>query len=1259
MNNNNINEKEPNNKAKQVKDSLLTAWYDSTLRKVLRFIALCSISFSLLISLFIVALPLFNLSFLDSYINEYMAKHTNLIFHIDGKIKMQIVPKFHLYIQDLTIKQKPKNISDSKWINRHKKNFKQSKFEKWHNRIQNRTGFYYSSKDLNLVMPISKMLRTDFRVDKISASKFDVGYNKYHLNFKPLLITNDHGNFKIVTNGKSQNEKILFQAKFKSLSPQDIRGNIHLNFKNMDLKFRIDKYSIGEPLQGYFDFNSKDLYDLVHLWGFGYHTQAWGLKGDINVDFRLAYQEDVYDEIRNVTRDLRAIAIKEPNKVNIAKSGYQRERDLHESDIFKFLDNVKAEVSPVVEDNNTNDDNNVNIDSLDDTITDTNTINSLNKDNTDDEEDDDDDDQTIITNVIFKSKAIHAYYTSRQGFKATGVLKDVTYDLSGRTTHATAYLKGYKGGTAHAEMLKGGGLHMPMVINATIHGNDINEVLGVVGYPYHSKKVNVKARVILKYPLNRNAGVYVDHITSDITSTSDELGHLTGNFFYGWDLGELYSDAIVHNKQNVATAKIYIKKFYDPIIFETQGHGQTFSDIMKVGNIPLFNTLNKWNLKTKVKITNHDIMISPIWLKSTLYHKSVFIDGQILQNFHRKFHLSNLNIKSGKSKASIIVSNKDKGDFHVKIHGSGRNVKDLTKIFNLNLTSQAWESNIDLSIPINNKQTSIMINQMDTHIHFNKDMDFKTRGIAELNYKSQHLIGNVRLNFNDVPINLGIDNVDNKNILTFSAKGRDLNRIYKLGDLKFKTKSWSTSGNITLPYDWQNGTLLLDNMKTHIKTTTGFNLETLSDTKIHLKNLTTDSNVKITSGDNNFYAKVIRDSHESIIAYIHGKGTSLRNILSFVDSVNLDDKWNIKGNIFWNPKHGKSLFVKKINMQIGNSDLKGDVIFDGSKVLKETDVPDVLVDLTSQNINLNDFKSKVVDKKKQKVKSKLFSKEKFDLGGIKKWHVKGNVHLNNLQTGLLKVTNANMYITSKSGIITAKGKLYINSGFADALLRLNTQTAYPQLRLKLNINDMALEEVAKMAGVNGLIHGGVMKSQINLFTFGKSSYEMASNINGIVQGTVGSGEIVSTLLNFASMDIISSPLTLIQGSPKYRKLLCGAVNLKIKNGKISGAPLLALKTKGIDITLSGTTDIAKEYLRSRLIIYSREGLGLSLTNITGGYDIKGPYNNIQFGKSLVDIIEIGAKGTVAWFTFGGSILANSLLQKTLNTANVCTLVMNN
>lgn len=326
---------------------------------------------------------------------------------------------------------------------------------------------------------------------------------------------------------------------------------------------------------------------------------------------------------------------------------------------------------------------------------------------------------------------------------------------------------------------------------------------------------------------------------------------------------------------------------------------------------------------------------------------------------------------------------------------------------------------------------------------------------------------------------------------------------------------------------------------------------------------------------------------------------------------------------------------------------KSDVDLTGSVSLAET-VPAVTAKITSQYLDPYDF---IIEKQtapaaqtqqKSGANTGLFSDEKIDLSALKSVNADMSLTAKNIKVPDFDYVGVAMQGALKNGDLSVPSFVARTSmGTVSGSARVNAGVSPAAMTLKINSDEIKLNVIK---AVREQLQDSVAALSANLTTKGDSVKSLVSALNGQIVVEVSEGTIVNKWFNSlpVAMGVIKNKSNAMSfsASDQVSKLVCGAVNLNVKNGVITSADQIAIETSAVNFSVSGTINLPAETLSLTMVPSLPQGSdktqnALALTQIV---KISGPFTDL---KPSLDT----KKAAQTAVQTGLGVLANKIAEK--------------
>lgn len=298
---------------------------------------------------------------------------------------------------------------------------------------------------------------------------------------------------------------------------------------------------------------------------------------------------------------------------------------------------------------------------------------------------------------------------------------------------------------------------------------------------------------------------------------------------------------------------------------------------------------------------------------------------------------------------------------------------------------------------------------------------------------------------------------------------------------------------------------------------------------------------------------------------------------------------------------------------------KSDIVVKGSVSLKGT-VPDIAAALTSQYLDIEDF---IADKPQTTASNSqtsqksgpMFSSEKIDLSALKTVNAKVDVSAKNIKIPDLDYIGLTMMVTLQNGNLNVSSLTARTvAGDITGNAKLNAAAMPAVAAVKLNADDLKLNTFKP---ITEHLKDSTVSANINLTTKGDSVKSFVDALNGQILIEVSEGKIVDKWFNSlpATIGMIRNKTNRVSfsSSDQVSELVCGAINLNVKNGVITSDNQIAIETSAVNFAVSGDINLPQERL-SLTMVPSMPTAGekwqdaLALTQVV---KISGPFTDLK------------------------------------------------
>ncbi|MEO5766317.1 MAG: AsmA family protein [Casimicrobiaceae bacterium] len=250
----------------------------------------------------------------------------------------------------------------------------------------------------------------------------------------------------------------------------------------------------------------------------------------------------------------------------------------------------------------------------------------------------------------------------------------------------------------------------------------------------------------------------------------------------------------------------------------------------------------------------------------------------------------------------------------------------------------------------------------------------------------------------------------------------------------------------------------------------------------------------------------------------------------------------------------------------------------------------------------------------------------------------------------------------KLRLASARGKLDVPAFQASAYggtlagrLSLDASSGgAPAVRIHVDARDLELGALLAAIGEPRQVRGGKTALTLDIAAHGASLHDWAATANGQALVTVGAATLVNTKLDLDDvLDKLSRAVNPFRERDPSTEMVCAVIRLPLANGVAKVDRSIAMETKKVGVSASGTIDFRDERIDFVLSPRVREGIPLDLPSFAELVHFSGPLAHpevkIDAARSVATIAKIGA----ALSTGGLSMLGTMLLAKVTDEGSVC------
>ena len=345
---------------------------------------------------------------------------------------------------------------------------------------------------------------------------------------------------------------------------------------------------------------------------------------------------------------------------------------------------------------------------------------------------------------------------------------------------------------------------------------------------------------------------------------------------------------------------------------------------------------------------------------------------------------------------------------------------------------------------------------------------------------------------------------------------------------------------------------------------------------------------------------------------------------------------------------------ERFDGQFGDSDIAG------SFVLRNGDVPDIEIGLTSQRLNLEPYLPEAVEQPDEgkavpaEAKERLIPDTPLPMEDLKKVTASVDIKIAAMDLGPKEFSDIILVGSLSDGALNIKRFALSNNVGGSLRGNLALRPDGEEARLSLDIAGSNL--ILGMPAETAEELAGLPRYELDTVLVGRGTTirNLAASLSGYLRLVGGEGRLKATALRFFTGDFLSEVLTTVNPFAKtdpYSRFQCAVVLAQLENGIATGEPILVAQTDRLRILANADVDISTEKFTATIRTVPQKGLGLSVG------DLVNPYVMLSgtFAKPALTLNPEGAliQGGTAVATGGISILAKRFKERFLDDKDAC------
>ncbi len=166
----------------------------------------------------------------------------------------------------------------------------------------------------------------------------------------------------------------------------------------------------------------------------------------------------------------------------------------------------------------------------------------------------------------------------------------------------------------------------------------------------------------------------------------------------------------------------------------------------------------------------------------------------------------------------------------------------------------------------------------------------------------------------------------------------------------------------------------------------------------------------------------------------------------------------------------------------------------------------------------------------------------------------------------------------------------------------------PAIALRVDGRGLDVGALLAAAGVKREVRGGKTEVSVDVTMRGQSPHQWASSVSGRARAVVGPATLVNTKLDPSlPFDRLVEVVNPFRARTPTTELTCAVIRLPLANGVATIDRTIALETKEIDVSASGTLDFRSETLDLSFRPRIRRGIPVDIAQFADLVRLRGPF----------------------------------------------------
>jgi uncharacterized protein involved in outer membrane biogenesis len=351
--------------------------------------------------------------------------------------------------------------------------------------------------------------------------------------------------------------------------------------------------------------------------------------------------------------------------------------------------------------------------------------------------------------------------------------------------------------------------------------------------------------------------------------------------------------------------------------------------------------------------------------------------------------------------------------------------------------------------------------------------------------------------------------------------------------------------------------------------------------------------------------------------------------------------------------------LERFDGRFGDSDISG------SFALRNADVPDIEIGLTSQRLNLEPYLPEDADSADEEEpapaepKERLIPDTPIPMDELEKATASVNIDIKEIDLGPKEFSDVILVGSLSDGALSVERFALQNNVGGSLRGNFALRPAGDAAALTLDIAGSNL--MLGMPAETAEELAGLPRYELDTILVGSGSTarELAASLSGYLRLVGGEGRLKATALRFFTGDFLSEVLTTVNpfaSTDPYTNIQCAVALVQLENGIATGKPIFVAQTDRLRILANAEVDLSTEQFSATIRTVPQKGLGLSVG------DLVNPYVMLSgtFAKPALTLDPEGAliEGGTAVATGGISILAKRFKQRFIDDKDACGKALN-